>query len=150
MTGKQSVDGNSGMVGPGVACKLGIPYVSNVIKIEDVSGDSATVRRMLDEGVQTVKVSLPACFAVSIEINEPRVPELHGHPQSLPNAVPGRKCSRFAGPGEGQGRCRCGPDQMDRSAKPPKRGGQCEFIQAATAGEQAAVLTDKLIADKVL
>jgi electron transfer flavoprotein beta subunit len=41
LTGKQSVDGNSGMVGPGLAAALGVPFVANVIKIEDVSDGTA-------------------------------------------------------------------------------------------------------------
>jgi electron transfer flavoprotein beta subunit len=150
LTGKQSVDGNSGIVGAGVACKLGVPYVSNVIKIEDLSGDHATVRRMLDEGVQTVNVSLPAVLSVSIEINEPRYPNFMGI----------RKASRMQYPAQGVGDIPgLESSQVGAGAalikwtdlrKPPKRGGQCEFIQGASPAEQATVLADKLIADKVI
>jgi electron transfer flavoprotein beta subunit len=149
LTGKQSVDGNSGIVGPGVASKLGIPFVSNVIKIEEVSGNSATVRRMLDEGVQTVQVSLPAVVSVSIEINEPRYPSFMGI----------RKASRMQYPATGIGDLGLTADQVGEGAarihwsdlrKPAQRGGQCEFIKGATVAEQAATLVDRLIADKVI
>ncbi len=78
LVGKQSVDGNGGLVGPGVAVQLGVPFVSNVGKIIDVSEDGATVLRNLDEGIQTVKVTVPAVLAMSTEINEPRYPNFMG------------------------------------------------------------------------
>lgn len=149
LTGKQSVDGNSGMVGPGVAVKLGIPYVSNVIKIEEIAGNAVTVRRMLDEGLQTVKVPLPAVLSVSIEINEPRYPNFMGI----------RKASKMQYPAVGAGDLPGVDGEFGPGAalikwtdlqKPQKRTGQCEFIQAPTAADQAAVLVDKLIADKVV
>ncbi len=150
LTGKQSVDGNSGIVGAGVACKLDVAYVSNVIKIEDVSDGHAVVRRMLDAGVQTVKVSLPAVLSVSIEINEPRYPNFMGI----------RKASRMQYPPQGVGDIPgLESDEVGATAalvkwtdlrKPPKRGGECEFIRGASAVEQATILVDKLIADKVI
>ena len=62
-----------------------------MIKIEDVSDDSATVRRMLDEGMQTVKVPLPAVLSVSIEINEPRYPNFMGIRKASQDAVSGSR-----------------------------------------------------------
>jgi electron transfer flavoprotein beta subunit len=149
LTGKQSVDGNSGIVGPGLAAKLGIPFVSNVIKIEEVNDKSATVRRMLDEGVQTVQVALPAVVSVSIEINEPRYPNFMGI----------RKASRMQYPATTIGELGISAAQVGEGAarvhwsnlrKPAKRGGECEFIQGETPAEKAAALADRLIADKVI
>ncbi len=150
LTGKQSVDGNSGLVGPGVASKLGIPYVSNVVKIEEISGNSVIARRMLDEGMQTVKVPLPALLSVSIEINEPRYPNFMGirkaskmkYPEVGLGDLPGLEAGKIGAAGA--------LVKWTDLRKPPKRTGQCEFIQAPTPAEQAAALVDKLIADKVL
>jgi electron transfer flavoprotein beta subunit len=150
LTGKQSVDGNGGIVGAGVACKLGLPYISNVIKVEEVSDGTATVRRMLDEGMQTIKVKLPAILSVSIEINEPRYPNFMGI----------RKASRMQYPTLGAGDLPGLKTNVIGSGaalltwtdlrKPPKRGEQCEFISGGSAAEQAAILADRLIADKVI
>ena len=43
LTGKQSVDGNSGMVGPGIAAKLGVPFVAGVAKVIDMTDESVTL-----------------------------------------------------------------------------------------------------------
>ncbi len=78
LTGRQSVDGNSGLLAPGLAARLGVPFVSQVAKILDVTEENATVQRALDEGVQTVRVKLPAVISVSKEINEPRYANFMG------------------------------------------------------------------------
>ena len=79
LTGKQSVDGNSGVVGPGVAAMLGIPFVSNVAKILDVTEESATVQRALDEGVQTVRVKLPSVLRLLRHVRRRAGSEHHPH-----------------------------------------------------------------------
>jgi electron transfer flavoprotein beta subunit len=150
LTGKQSVDGNSGTVGAGLACKLGIPYVSNVIKIEDVSAGHAVVRRMLDEGVQTVKVSLPAVISVSIEINEPRYPNFMGIRKASRMKYPAQGTGDIPGLESGEVGAGAALVKWTDLRKPPKRGGLCEFIQGASVVEQATSLVDKLIADKVI
>lgn len=150
LTGKMSVDGNGGLVGPGVAAQLGIPFVSNVNKIVDLTEDSATVLRNLDEGIQTVKVTLPAVLAVSTEINEPRYPNFMGI----------RKASRMQYPPVGArdlpglDQSRLGPGAALLTwtdlRKPPARADKVEFIQGGSPAEQAAILVDKLIAEKVI
>lgn len=150
LTGKQSVDGNSGMVGPGLATELGVPFVANVIKIVDIADGAAIVKRMLDEGIQTVKVKLPAVLTVSIEINEPRYPNFMGirkasrmqYPATAAADLPGLDVSRL---GEAAALVR-----WTNIRKPPARGGKVELIQGASVAEQAAILVDKLIADKVI
>lgn len=150
LTGKQSVDGNSGLVGPGLAARLGVPFVSGVAKVVDVTEESATLLRALDEGLQTVKVKLPAVISVSKEINEPRYPNFMGirkasrmqYPASGAKGLPGLEMSRV---GEGAGLLK-----WTNIRKPPARAGKCEFIQGASVAEQAAVLADKLIAEKVI
>jgi electron transfer flavoprotein beta subunit len=150
LTGKQSVDGNSGMVGPGVAAKLGVPFVAGVAKVVDVTDDSATLLRALDEGMQAVKVKLPAVIAVSKEINEPRYPNFMGirkasrmqYPATGADEIPGLEASQFG----------AGPALLKWTnlRKPPARTGKCELIAGASVAEQAAILADKLIAEKVI
>ncbi len=149
LTGKMSVDGNSGVVGPGVAAHLGLPFVSNVVKIDEVTPTSATVRRMLDEGMQTVKVALPAVLSVSIEINEPRYPNFMGI----------RKASRQKYPAVTAADLGLDPSKIGKAGartqwadlrKPPARGGACEFLTGDTAADKANTLAARLIADKVI
>ena len=150
LTGRQSVDGNSGLLAPGLAAKLGVPFVSQVAKILDVTEDSATVQRALDEGVQTVRVKLPAVISVSKEINEPRYPNFMGirkasrmqYPVTTAKDLPGLDVKQV-----GEGAALIAWTDL---RKPPARTGKCEFIQGATVREQANILADKLIAEKVI
>ena len=150
LTGKQSVDGNSGMVGPGLAAKLGVPFVAGVAKVVDVTDESVTLLRALDEGMQTVKVKLPAVISVSKEINEPRYPNFMGirkasrmqYAATGARELPGLDTGRI---GEGAALLK-----WTNLRKPPARTGKCEFVAGASVAEQVANLADKLIAEKVI
>ena len=54
LTGKQSVDGNSGSIFVGVARKLGYPLLVNVSKIVDVADGVVTAERLADGALETV------------------------------------------------------------------------------------------------
>ena len=150
LVGKQSVDGNGGLVGPGVAAQLGIPFVSNVNKIIDLTEDSATVLRNLDEGIQTVKVTVPAVLAMSTEINEPRYPNFMGIRKASRMKFPSLGAGDL--PGLNENRLGSGAAQVKWNdlRRPPARAGKVEFIQGGSPAEQAAILVDKLIADKAI
>jgi electron transfer flavoprotein beta subunit len=149
LAGKFSVDGNSGVVAAGVAAWLGIPYVSGVIKIEDISDNTATVRRMLDEGMQTVKVSLPAVLSVSIEINEPRYPNFMGIRKASRMQFPPMTAADLGIDASQVGKAGARVEWTDLR-KPPARAAKCEFIEGETAADRAKTLVDRLIADKVV
>ncbi|OQA41030.1 MAG: Electron transfer flavoprotein subunit beta [Chloroflexi bacterium ADurb.Bin325] len=150
LTGKQSVDGNSGMVGPGLAAELGAPFIANVVKILDLTEDSITVRRMLDEGIQTVRVALPAVITVSIEINEPRYRTFLGIRKAAKLAYPATAADALPGLDMGRVGAQAGLVRWTNLRKPPERGGKVEFIEGGAPAEQAARLADKLIAGKVI
>jgi electron transfer flavoprotein beta subunit len=75
LTGRQASDTNAGEVGLGIAQMLDIPAVTLARKIE-VSDGTAQVERVLPEGHEEVKVSLPALITVSHEIGELRYPRM--------------------------------------------------------------------------
>jgi electron transfer flavoprotein beta subunit len=150
LTGRQSVGSASGLVPAGLAVKLGRPYVSQVAKVVDLTEDSITVVRALDEGMQTVRVRLPAVISVSKEINEPRLASFMGvrkasrmqYPTVTAADLPSLDPGRF---GEASARV-----QWQNPRKPPARASKCRFMEGQTAAEQAAALADRLIADKVI
>jgi len=72
--GKQAIDGDTAQVGPGLAEKLRIPHVAFVKTIECLEEESLIVHRMMDDGYDRVRISLPALITVVKEIGEPRVP----------------------------------------------------------------------------
>jgi len=78
LCGKQAIDGDTAQVGPGLAVRMGIPYVTCIRKISEYSDDTFVVERMMDDGYDELEVKKPVLFTVVKEINEPRFPSLKG------------------------------------------------------------------------
>ena len=76
--GRQTIDGDTGQVGPELAEMLDIPFVAYVSKIEEIKDKYLRVRRMIEEGHEVLETSLPAVITVAKEINVPRLPSLRG------------------------------------------------------------------------
>lgn len=75
--GERATDGDTGQVGPAVASFLELPiltYVSNIV----IRGKLAEVNRIVEEGIETYTVELPAVITVSKAIGTPRLPTLSG------------------------------------------------------------------------
>jgi electron transfer flavoprotein beta subunit len=63
--GRQAIDGDTAQVGPQVAQKLGlnqVTYAEEILKVED---GKATIRRMIDGGVEVVEAPLPLVVTVN-------------------------------------------------------------------------------------
>ena len=78
LCGKQAIDGDTAQVGPGLAKRLNIPYVSYVRKIIGSDNNILSLHRLMDDGYDEVEMPLPGLITVVKEINEPRVPSLKG------------------------------------------------------------------------
>jgi electron transfer flavoprotein beta subunit len=78
LCGKQAIDGDTAQVGPGLATRLGIPYLTCVQKVREENDKGLIVERMMDDGYDVVAVDYPALLTVVKDINEPRVPSLKG------------------------------------------------------------------------
>lgn len=78
--GKQTLDGDTGQVGPGVACRLDFEQLTYVEEIESFDAEARTliVRRHLEDGVQRVKAGLPVLITALMEMNETRRASLPG------------------------------------------------------------------------
>jgi len=77
--GKQAIDDDSGQVPAILADQLGIPVVTQVLKIEVAADKSnATVTREVEGGQAIVEVALPAVFSAQKGLNEPRYASLPG------------------------------------------------------------------------
>ncbi|WP_026574681.1 electron transfer flavoprotein subunit beta/FixA family protein [Bacillus sp. UNC438CL73TsuS30] len=70
--GKHAIDGDTGQVGPGIARRMDIPPVTNVIEVSDVNLNEKTVllRRKLSSGYELIQVEMPCLLTVEKEINE--------------------------------------------------------------------------------
>ena len=78
LCGKQAIDGDTAQVGPGLASRMNLPYVTCVQKRREVSETKIQVERMMDDGYDVVQLPLPALLTVVKDINEPRVASLKG------------------------------------------------------------------------
>ena len=76
--GRQTVDGDTGQVGPEMAEMLGIPFIAYVSKIEEIKDKYLRVTRAVEDGHEVIETTLPAVITVAKEINVPRLPSLRG------------------------------------------------------------------------
>lgn len=76
--GKQTIDGDTAQVGPGIATRLGYTQLTLVDRIEDVNiaERRVRVRRKLEGRHEIVEGPLPAMLTVVREINRPRYPSV--------------------------------------------------------------------------
>lgn len=63
--GRQAIDGDTAQVGPQVAQKLGLNQVTYAEEICTVENGTATIRRHIDGGVETVQTPLPVVITVN-------------------------------------------------------------------------------------
>jgi electron transfer flavoprotein beta subunit len=76
--GRQTIDGDTAQVGPGIATRLGCSQLTLVDRIEevDLKTKKVKVRRKLEGRHEVVSAPLPAMIAVLREINTPRYPDV--------------------------------------------------------------------------
>ena len=86
--GRQTIDGDTGQVGPELAEKLGIPFVAYVSRIEEIRDGYMRVRRMIEEGYEVLEIPLPGVITVVKEINVPRLPFLRGMARAKSAQIP--------------------------------------------------------------
>jgi electron transfer flavoprotein beta subunit len=85
--GRQTIDGDTGQVGPELAEMLGIPFIAYVSHIEEIKEKYLRVTRMVEEGHEVMETTLPAVITVAKEINVPRLPSLRGIMKSKSAAI---------------------------------------------------------------
>jgi electron transfer flavoprotein beta subunit len=83
LLGKQSISDDSNQTGQMLAALMGRPQGTFANTVE-VDGDSVIVKREIDGGLQTVKLTMPAIVTTDLRLNEPRY-------ASLPNIMKAKK-----------------------------------------------------------
>lgn len=78
LCGRQAIDGDTAQIGPQVADHLGIPQVTYVCEIEEISDAGMVVRRRLEDGYERIQCTLPALLTVIGDLNTPRYPLMGG------------------------------------------------------------------------
>ncbi len=132
LLGQQSDDGECYTIGAVVAEHLGMPSLTQVIKM-DVEGEGVRCERQAEYGYDTVQVTLPAVISVGDAINEPRYPSL--------KAIMGAKKKPLDTVGAGDVEIDAGKVGGENSAaqwvaaKPPPAKAAGEIIEDEDTGE---------------
>ena len=81
--GKQAIDDDANQTGQMLAALLDWPQATFASKV-DVAGESITVKREVDGGLETIAMNLPAIVTTDLRLNEPRY-------ATLPNIMKAKK-----------------------------------------------------------
>jgi electron transfer flavoprotein beta subunit len=65
IAGRQAIDGDTAQVGPQVAEKLGLPQVTYVEEVKEISGKKIIMKRRLERGVEIVSCPMPLVITVN-------------------------------------------------------------------------------------
>lgn len=149
--GKSAIDAETWQTAGALAHRLGVPSLMYVINIAALDPDAKTitVERLLEEGRQVVEAPLPAVVGTTKGINEPRYTSFIGIRKAAKMEYPvwsladvGAEVDKVGAAGSGV--------RWPQVFAPPVREGEAEIVQADTVEEAAALLVDKLLAEKVV
>ncbi|MDX8360455.1 MULTISPECIES: electron transfer flavoprotein subunit beta/FixA family protein [Bacillaceae] len=72
LCGKHAIDGDTGQTGPGIARRLDIPPITNVIEVVEINQPEKTmlVKRKLSNGYELIQTTIPSLLTVEKEIND--------------------------------------------------------------------------------
>jgi electron transfer flavoprotein beta subunit len=76
-TGKETIDYNDGVVGGMIAELLDLPYIAQITNFQ-VNGTTATIKREIEGGEETVEVALPVVVSTQKGVAEARIPNMRG------------------------------------------------------------------------
>lgn len=151
LCGKQTIDGDTAQVGPGIATRLGFAQITYVGKIEsvDVEARRLRCRRLLEGAEEVVDAPLPALLTMLKEAGEPRYASLPALIKGLRTEIPvwgaadtGLDASEVGLPGS--------PTQVRRIFAPPQRQrGEMLRADGGNPDRTADLLLDRLLADGV-
>ena len=151
MCGKSAIDAETWQTGVALATRLGVPSLMYTINVADLDPEGGTIRveRLLEQGRQIVEARLPVVVGTTKGINEPRYTSFMGI----------RKAAKMEYPLWTLEDIEADPDRVGPGGsgvswptifEPPVREGEAEIIEAETVEEKAAILVEKLLAEKVI
>ena len=147
-TGKQTIDGDTAQVGPGIAKRLGLMQITYVAKVAefDPAGRTITLERRAEGGTQVLKSKLPCLVAMLEATNEIR----RGSMENALRAARAEIVKWSAKDAGVQDMSKCGlkgsPTIVKRVFAPSARAEKAKFIEAPEGGNLAEALIAEVFA----
>ena len=145
--GRQAIDGDTAQVGPQIAMRLGVPVITYVQKVRELTEDYVIVERQLEDGYEVVKVKTPCMLTCVKELNTPRYMTIKGIEDAFKEEITVWDENDVALLPESCG-LKASPTQVQKSFTPPPKG-KGEML-TGTIPEMTDALVSKLTAKHVL
>lgn len=124
--GQFAIDGDTAQTGPSIACQLGIPQVTYVKNLSKFDGENLYAERELDDGVETVKVQLPALACVLKGDYEPIRVTINGAKRAMNADIKIYSMEDIGLTPEDVG-IKGSPTYVSRAFRPENKRGECQF-----------------------
>ena len=140
--GSESTDARTGVVPAMLAERLGVPQLTLASRVE-ISGSDVTIRRLSDDGVDTVTGSLPAVVSVVEKINEPRYPSFKGIMAAKKKPVRVLALADLGVEASAVGLANAATAVADFARRPPRAAGEVVADEGDGGGKAAAFLAGR-------
>jgi len=148
LCGLQAADWDAGQVGLGIAEILGLPSASYVTKVEPGDG-VVRARQIVDNGYEILELPTPCALTIASEESlAPRIAPLPGIIKAKKRKLPVWSASDLETDPSLVGAAGA-KTTLEKLALPDFEGA-CEFIQGENPAQAAAMLVDRLKAEKVI
>lgn len=144
--GKQTLDGDTGQVGPGIACRLDLEQLTYVDKVVDIDKNKRriTVRRHVEDGYEVVQTSMPVLITALKELNKVRRAPLPGMIKAAQFKPVIWTTQDFPGLDRAKIGLKGSPTIVGKTWVPEQKQVQTEMLSGETVDEIASQLVDKL------
>lgn len=144
--GKQTLDGDTGQVGPGIACRLDLEQLTYVSKVEDVNDENKTVRvhRKLEDGFEVVETKMPVLLTALKELNEVRRAPLPGMIRAARYEPVTWTTADFPNIERAKIGLKGSPTIVSKTWVPEQREVNCEMLEGNSVEELAVNISEKL------
>jgi electron transfer flavoprotein beta subunit len=140
--GSESTDARTGVVPAMLAERLVVPQLTLASKVE-IEGTRVTIRRVSDEGVDTVTGSMPAVLSVVEKINEPRYPSFKGIMAAKKKPVQRLSLADIGVDASLVGLANAATAVADFAKRPPRQAGEIVADEGDGGGRAAAFLAGR-------
>ncbi len=149
--GKQTIDGDTAQVGPGIATNLGLSQLTYVVNIQkvDLEKKEIWVERKLEEGREIVKAKLPALLTILKEANTPRYASLKALLRAARQSITVWDKNALPVDPERIG-LKGSPTTVSKISAPPQRPPGEILAHPEGVSQTIGLLLDKLLQDKVI